>query len=167
MFLQGSKEANLDSIKNAIIRMTHQYQGSYDIIPLHKLYCKGAARRKLSKFIKNDSFSGEVQVWNKLMIECNIKETHILSLTNPNICLFYRGIKDIQSPNDTITYLQTLHYFSGEFVVSGFAINNVRIIYGDLLYNHVRQILEQSNDPILGHILERLWWLMFTQAKNV
>ncbi len=96
LFLQGSIEADLNSIKNAIIRMTHPYQGSHNIIPLHKLYCKGAAHRKLSKFIKNDSFSGEVQVWNKLMMECNINATHILSLTDPNICLFYRGTQDMQ-----------------------------------------------------------------------
>lgn len=76
---------------------------------------------------------------------------------------------EVNQSNKSLDYNLIYIYFpphSGEFVVSRLAINNVRIIYGDLLYNHIKYVLEQNNDPILGHILERLWWLIFTQASN-
>lgn len=97
MFLQGNKEADIELIRSAIGQMTHEYQrnsitdSKIAIIPLHRLYCKDTVRRKLSRFMKNNSYRDGIQVWNKIIMDYNKKETNVLTFNEPNLCLFYRG----------------------------------------------------------------------------
>ena len=98
MFLQGSKEANINSIRRTIGQITHEYyyinSSKSAILPLHKLYCNNTARRKLSRFMKVKSFKDGVQAWNKITIDYKSKKVNELSLNEQNLCFFYRGLID-------------------------------------------------------------------------
>ena len=97
MFLQGSKEANIESIRRAIGQITHEYyinSSKSAIFPLHKLYCNETVRRKLSRFMKINSFKDGVQAWNKIIMGYKSKKVNELSLYEQNICFFYRGLID-------------------------------------------------------------------------
>ena len=95
MFLQGNKEANIDSIRRAIDQITHEYyiNGSkLAIFPLHKLYCNDTVRRKLSRFMQINSFKDGVQTWNTIIMDYKSKKVDELGLNKQNICFFYKGL---------------------------------------------------------------------------
>lgn len=97
MFLQGSKEANINSIRRAISQITHEYyvnSSKSAILPLHKLYCNDTVRRKFSRFMKINSFKDGLQAWNKIIMDYKSKKVNELSLNEQNICFFYRGLID-------------------------------------------------------------------------
>jgi hypothetical protein len=91
-------------------------------------------------------------------------------ICNPNddylVMDFLRPQFDVIVSRMGIDVSTMCHHFRGQFAVSSVALQDLRSKWSGLISDVFIPELETENDPPMGHVLERMWVMLFQTSRN-